>query len=115
MAEPSEETIARIAAHAANEAVRHAKSLSQTEMSNIALAAAKEAVRETHAELFALLGYNIADFKDINRLRGNLEFLNALHTNTSRASSRFMLGTVTLLIGAVGAALWMGLKAALGK
>ena len=115
MSDFSDSDIARIAATAVAEALKKFQGIERSDASNIALAAAKEAVRETHAELFALLGYNIADFRDINRLRGNMEFLDSLHTGSSKVGARMMFGIITILAGAFCLALWTGTKALIGR
>jgi len=115
MAEPSDEYVSRIATEAAREALAGHKSLDKQQLSNMALAAAKEAVRETHAELFSLLGINIANFDDVKRFRANLEFLESLHSGTAKMGARAMFAFMTMMVGAIGLAVWLGIKAALAK
>jgi hypothetical protein len=100
---------------AVREAVAQTVSIPREEASAIAAAAARTAVQEAHVKLFAALGYDMANMRDINRLRQNLEFLNGLHSNTVAAATKVMLITITLLAGAALTAIWLGLKAALHK
>lgn len=88
----------------------------------LVLAAAKEASRETMAELFGLLGVNTADFdsmqrfrddlkfvrdlRNMNELADDLKFAGSLRAVARKAGSRFLLTLVALLATAFGAAMW---------
>ena len=74
-------------------------------------AAAEKAVIEYNAKMFAQLGFDMANMKDINRLRGNLDFLNSLHSGASRVGGWAMLAVITTLVGAFLLAFWEGVKA----
>lgn len=88
----------------------------------LVLAAAKEASRETMAELFSLLGVNTANFDSMQQLRDDLTFIRnlrsmkefnddlrfvgSLRSVARKAGMRFMLTLVALLAAALGAAAW---------
>lgn len=82
-----------------------------TREEELALVAAKEAVRRVQNELFADLGVNLADFKDIQELREDLAFARRLRVGSTKATARFFMTLVMALAGAAGVALWEFAKA----
>jgi hypothetical protein len=115
MSDTSDEEIQRIVKLAVREAMAQTVATPREDLSAIAAAAARTAVQEAHVKMWAQLGFNMADLKDINRLRANLEFLNTFHRSTAAAATKFMLVTITIIIGALVAATWIGIKAALHR
>lgn len=92
------------------EALSQTVSIPREDASNIAFAAANKAVQEAHVRLFSQLGYDMANMRDINRLRGNLAFLDTIHLNSRAAGGRVIIATIMILVGAVALALWDGFK-----
>lgn len=86
---------------------------SEREASQIALAAAKEAVRETMTEMFSLLGVNVANFDSMQGLRDDLAFVRSLRHGATKAGGRFFLTIVSLIAGAVAIGMWEWLRSAL--
>lgn len=78
---------------------------------NIALAAAKEGVRQAQAELFALLGVNIANSEAVEIFREDLKFAHALRTRSAALGARFVMTMVSIIASAIAIALWEGAKA----
>jgi hypothetical protein len=107
--------IDRIVKAAVREVMAQTVATPRQDLSDIAAAAAHKAVNEAHIKMFAALGYDMANLKDVNRLRANLEFLNAFHRNTSAAAAKFFFVTVAVIASAFVAATWLGFKSALHK
>jgi len=113
----SEHDIQRIAA-AVRDAAQVTGSLHRDEASGIALAAARTAVQENSAKLFSLLGYDIANSKDVSRLRADLDFMDSMRRRSESvgkamsnaiaiAVALFILGLLAL--GAKGTIIgWLG-------
>jgi hypothetical protein len=106
----SEAQVRAIAEAAAAAAIDRWVIMSKDQLANVALAAAKEASVETHAKLFAQLGVNVADFDAVVRFRDDLNFLGSMRAHTSRAGIRVMLSSITIILGAIGFAIWEGAK-----
>lgn len=96
------------------------------ELSDIALAAAKEGSRQTLNEIFALLGVNLMNFEDVKSFREeldfartmklyreDLEFAHALRTSSKKIGAKFVLTIVTVVAGAVAIGAWEYVKAIL--
>lgn len=105
--------IARAVAMLVRDELIGTSGLSSKQASDIALAAANTAVRETQASFFSLLGVNIADQKDLAHFRADIEFLRAMHSNSAAVGKRAMMFIVTAFLGGVLVAIWAGLKVAL--
>lgn len=105
-----EERIAIVAAEAARRALVDAQGLSSKQAADVALAAAKEAVRETQAAFFALLGVNIGDAKEMAKFAADIEFLRAMHSNAGAVGRRAMMFIVTAFLGAMVLAIAAGLR-----
>lgn len=75
-----------------------------------ALAAAKEAVRELQADMFAMLGINLANFDDVKRLREDMEFIRSFHRNAQKIGGRFMFAVISALAGALAIGAWEFLR-----
>lgn len=87
--------------------------LTREEASNIALAAAKEAVRQEHEHFFGLIGYDIANKEDQKRLRANMEFLNEFREGTKNAQTSVAKISFVTLVSALLYALYLGAKVAI--
>ncbi len=74
-------------------------------------AAAEKAVIEYNAKLFGQLGFDMANMKDINRLRGNLEFLGSLHNGALTTGATLYKVTLATLVTAMLVALGLGIRA----
>lgn len=85
--------------------------ISKDDLSNIALAAAKEASRQTISETFALLGVNVSNFDDMKKFREDLEFMRSVRSGASKLGARFVLTIVSIVAGAVAIASWEYIKA----
>lgn len=114
MADYTDEDLQRVARAVVREMMLQTVATPKEDLSAIAAAAARTAVQEAHMKMWAQLGFDMANMKDINRLRANLEFLNSLHFNTARAAGKAMFVIVSLLVTAVCAAVWLGVKAMIG-
>lgn len=84
--------------------------LTRKEMSDIALAAAKEAVRQSEERMFAMLGYNVADLNDMKQLREDLEFAHTLRVGSKAAGARAALTLISIISSAIIIAAWEWLK-----
>lgn len=115
MADYSDADIQRIVKIAVKEAMAQTVAMPRDDISAIAAAAARTAVQEAHVRIFAALGFDMANMKDINRLRANLDFLNAFHRNTAAAAGKMMLVAAALLVGGVFTAFWIGFKSAVHR
>lgn len=82
----------------------------QKELSDIALAAAKEAARQTISETFALLGVNVSNFDSMQGLRDDLAFLRHTRVGAGRMGAKFVLTIVSVIAGAVAIGAWEYLK-----
>lgn len=93
------------------------------ELSDIALAAAKEGSRQTLNEIFALLGVNLSNFEDMKAFREDLEFVrtirqyrediefaHALRSGSKRIGGRFVITVVTVLASAIAIGAWEFIK-----
>lgn len=93
------------------------------ELSDIALAAAKEGSRQTLNELFSLLGVNLMNFDDVKAFREDLEFLRtirpyrddlefarALRSGSKKIGGRFVITIVTVLASAIAIGAWEFIK-----
>ncbi|HEX4302820.1 MAG TPA: hypothetical protein VHZ78_08500 [Rhizomicrobium sp.] len=89
--------------------------ITREEASSIALAAAKEAVRQTMSEQFALLGVNIADFKDMQSLRDDLEWARRGRKLSEVTGHRIWTTIVGLAAGGLAIAFWEYARAAIWK
>lgn len=96
---------------------------SREELADIALAAAKEAVRQTLNETFAHLGVNLMNFEDVKEFRqdmemvrtlrpyrDDLEFARALRLGSKRVGSKFVITLVTVLASAIAIGAWEFIK-----
>lgn len=84
--------------------------ITRAEASDIALAAAKEAVREVLTETFAILGVNLANFDDLQELRKTLEHSARRRKRAERAHDRLVSTLIGLVAGAALLALWVGFR-----
>jgi len=80
------------------------------EAADIALAAAKEAVRQQEERMFGLLGFNIANLDDMKQMRQDLEFAHSLRIKTSQAGAKVLLTIVGALTTAAVIGAWEGIK-----
>lgn len=85
--------------------------VTRKELSDIALAAAKEAVRQSNNELFGLLGYNLADQDDTKALREDFIFIRKMRVNSGRVSMAFIFALMAVLASALAVTVWEGIKA----
>jgi hypothetical protein len=115
MAEYTDADILRIVKVAVREAMAQTVATPREDLSAIAAAAARTAVQEAHVKMWAQLGFNMADLRDVNRLRANLDFLNTFHRSTAAAGAKFLFVAITIIAGALLAAMWIGVKASLHK
>jgi hypothetical protein len=83
-----------------------------TEAERIALAAAKEASRQTVNELFSDLGISVDNREQVGELREDLLWVRRLRTGSRTAGTRFMMTLVTVAAGAIAVSLWETFKAA---
>lgn len=84
--------------------------ITREEASNIALAAAKEATRQTLNESFALFGVNLMNFNDVKAFREDLEFVRSMRSGATTIGAKFVLTAVTILAGAVAISSWEYIK-----
>lgn len=84
--------------------------ITRAEASDIALAAAKEAVREVLTETFAILGVNLANFNDLQELRKTLEHAARSRKRAERGYDRLVSTVIGIFAGAVLLALWVGFR-----
>lgn len=84
--------------------------ITQKQSADIALAAAKEAVRELNNEMFGLLGYNLADLNDVKKLRDDIEFAHRLRVNSNRFSMAIGFALISIVITGLTLAVWEGIK-----
>lgn len=85
--------------------------ITEKQLSDIALAAAKEASRATAETFFGVIGVNIADNEQIQNFRDNLAFAQRLRLSTDAAARRFSLTLVSVIAAAFALAVWEGVKA----
>lgn len=89
--------------------------ITREEASQIALAAAKEAVRETMAETFGILGVNVADFESMQKFRDDLEWARRARHLSERTGHRAWTTIVTVAASGVAIALWEYVRILFGK
>lgn len=77
---------------------------------NLALAAAKEAVRECMTEQYALLGIDLANKDDLRQFRQDLEFMRTLRTGAHTIGAKFVLTVVSVIAGAIAIGAWEFVK-----
>lgn len=80
--------------------------ITRTDASNIALAAAKEAARQTLSETFGMLGVNIADFESMQKFRDDLEWARHARQLSERTGHRAWTAVVTVAASGVAIGLW---------
>lgn len=110
----SPEELATLIATAVADTIKQHKILARDEAADIALASATVAVNKSHTELFGYLGYNIADQKERERLRANLNFLETARTRTSSAINTVVTGIIMALLGFVLFLLGVGAHVSVG-
>jgi hypothetical protein len=81
--------------------------------SDLALASAKEAVRQMQSETFGLLGIDLANREDLRQFRQDLEFIRAWRTGAHTVGARFVLTLVSIVAGAIAIGAWEFIKSAL--
>lgn len=91
------------------------KYVTQEEASNIALAAAKEAVRETLAETFGMLGVNVADFEAMQKFRDDLEWARHARELSERTGHRAWTAIVTVVASGLTIGIWEYVRTMIGK
>lgn len=80
------------------------------QMSDIALAAAKEGSRQTLNEVFALLGVNLSDFEDVKAFREDIEFVRRIRSGGSKLGAKFVLTVVSVVAATVAISSWEYIK-----
>jgi hypothetical protein len=137
MADLSDEDIKRIAKAIAHEAGPKVPAISRDEASSIAAAAAKAAIHEYSARLFSILGfdvanqkdlerlrvslnlastlgYDIANQKDIERMRANWDFAQMMRTTSTTAASAITRAVAVAIVLAMLGWMMLGWKTSLG-
>jgi hypothetical protein len=109
-----EKRIARLVAVAVKNALIDAQGLSRHQAADVALAAAKEAVRQQHEHFFAMLGVNIADAKQVAGFASDMEFLRSMHSGASAMGRRTAIFVLTAFLGGMVLAVTAGVKVLLG-
>lgn len=89
--------------------------ITREEASSIALAAAKEAVRETLTETFAMLGVNLANFDSMQAFRDDIEWARRGRKISELTGRRIWTTLVAIGASAVAIGLWETIKNLLGK
>lgn len=89
--------------------------INKTEASNIALAAAKEAARQTLSETFGMLGVNIADFESMQKFRDDLEWARHARELSQRTGHRAWTAIVTVAASGLAIAIWEYIRTMIGK
>lgn len=87
--------------------------MTESRDADIALAAAKEAVRQCMNETFALLGVNLSNFDDVKKFREDIEFVRSLRTGATKVGAKFVLTVVSIIAGAIAIGAWETIKQAL--
>lgn len=89
--------------------------ISQKELSDIALAAAKEGATQTVSKLFAVFDVNVSNEDQVRKLRDAITFLYSLEATARVTRHRVWLTFVTILssaiIIAIGDAIWILIRA----
>lgn len=89
--------------------------VTRREASDIALAASKEASRETVTQLFASMGVNAANFDDMKRFREDLDYIREIRKMTNKMGSRFVLAIVSIVAGSLAISAWEFFKSVLNR
>lgn len=100
--------------------------LSRKELSDVALAAAKEAVRQQMGETFGLLGVNLADFNAVKAFRDDIDFAHTVRTDPvfwvnhayvsklrsrgSKLAAWFLMALIAALAGGFAISVWDWIK-----
>jgi len=87
--------------------------ITREEASNIALAAAKEAVRASNEQLFGLLGVNIADFKAMQEFRDTLEWAAKGKKLSAVTAARMWTTIVGIASASIAIGLWEWFRTAI--
>lgn len=75
-------------------------------LSDVALAAAKEATRQTIVEMFAMLGVNAANLEEMQKLRDDIQFARRLRMGSTKVGATFVM----TIAGAAAIGIWEFLK-----
>jgi hypothetical protein len=89
--------------------------ITREQAAGIALAAAKEASRQTLSETFALLGVNLSDFESMQSFREDLDFARRARRASETAGHRAWTTVVSIVAAAVAIGLWEYIRILLGK
>lgn len=79
-------------------------------LSNIALAAAKEASRQTISETFSLFGVNVANFESMQEFKEDVEFVRRYRKISQLTGRKAWTTVVSLASAGVAIALWEWIK-----
>jgi alkanesulfonate monooxygenase SsuD/methylene tetrahydromethanopterin reductase-like flavin-dependent oxidoreductase (luciferase family) len=77
-----------------------------TDAERIALAAAKEASRQTIAELFNTFGINITNMDEASEFRKDVQWIRRMRVGSSRAGSTFFFTFISAIAGAFAIGVW---------
>lgn len=88
-----------------SEPTEFARYMTREEASSIALAAAKEASRQTLNETFGMLGVNLSDFESMQRFRDDLEWARRARKVSEMTGKRAWTTIISLVSGAVAVGL----------
>lgn len=83
----------------------------QSDLERVALAAAKEGSRETMAEIFSLMGVNIANFDSMDEFRKDIAFIRSLRGTSSKVGSRVVVTLFTMFSVAIALSMWKNIVA----
>lgn len=89
--------------------------ITRDEAAAIALAAAKEASRQTLSEAFAMLGVNLADFESMQNFREDLDWARRARRVSEATGHRAWTTIVSIAAGAIAIGLWEYIRILLGK
>ena len=84
--------------------------ITREEASNIALAAAKEAARQTLNETFGMLGVNLANFDDMQKFRDDLTWVRRYRSLSDGAGRRAAMTIISVVSAGVAISLWEWIK-----
>jgi hypothetical protein len=110
---PSDEHTRAIVRAAVKETLAQTPRLAREDAADIALAAANKAVNETHVRLFAQLGYDLANMKDVRRLRDTLGFMESLKRGSSNLAAAVTKAIAVAIVLAIMAWIAIGARSSL--
>lgn len=84
--------------------------LTEKQLADVALAAAKEASRQTSNEIFSLFDINLANVSAVRDFRDDIRYIHDLRTVTLKMKMKALMVVVVIVTTALGAAMWEAFK-----